>query len=323
MLRTSRLWLTVILAVLVSIALSFSVDSFAGATAALTATPSTAGKAPVGLIVFDSDRSGNREIFVTRPDGSGLSQLTNSPASDQAPSWSPDGKHIVFSSDRDGRRELYMMNANGSGVKRLTTTGKADENAPAWSPDGKKIVYFVSVYDPLAANSAPTDIAIMNADGSKQEIILDSAAQTLTLKGARTRSPDSRKIASGAQKNGKRNIFGMKCDGSNLSQLTTVDGANVGPAWSPDGKKIAYISSREADAKVNVEIFVANSDGSNEQALTPPDEIAVAPAWSPDGKQLVFVVLDSLQKVTVAKIYMMDAYGSNPTPPTTCQYLAR
>src|SRR5258708_40108274 len=108
-----------------------------------------------------------------RPDGSGLSQLTNNPATDQSPFWSPDAKHIIFSSDRDGRRDLYVMNANGSGVKRLTVTSRSDENAPAWSPDGKKIAYFVSVYDALADNSAPPDIAVMNSDGSKQAVVLD------------------------------------------------------------------------------------------------------------------------------------------------------
>src|SRR3954464_423977 len=68
-----------------------------GSTIASATTPTPkAPKKSDGLILFYSDRSGNKDIWVIKPDGTGLSQLTNNPQDDLLPSWSPDGKRIVF-----------------------------------------------------------------------------------------------------------------------------------------------------------------------------------------------------------------------------------
>jgi TolB protein len=63
-------------------------------------------------------------------DGSGQTRLTNNPANEQRPQWSPDGKRIVFASDRDSKKDIYVMNADGTGQTRLTTSG--DNISPSW-----------------------------------------------------------------------------------------------------------------------------------------------------------------------------------------------
>ena len=68
-------------------------------------------------------------------DGSNQTRLTNNPASDAQPAWSPDGTKIAFNSDRDGNFEVYVMDADGSNQTRLTNN-PADDGGPAWSPDG-------------------------------------------------------------------------------------------------------------------------------------------------------------------------------------------
>jgi Tol biopolymer transport system component len=111
-----------------------------------------------GKIAFMSDRDGNEEVYVMNPDGSGPVNLTNNPAIDLQPTFSPAGKKIVFQTDRDGNSEIYTMNSNGSNPTRLTNN-PADDFQPAWSPDGKKIA-FVSQRD---GNS---EIYMMNSDGT-------------------------------------------------------------------------------------------------------------------------------------------------------------
>ena len=64
-------------------------------------------------------------------DGSKQTRLTDNPASDANPGWSPDGKKIVFHTDRDGNREIYVMNADGSGTLRVTND-PSDDVAPDW-----------------------------------------------------------------------------------------------------------------------------------------------------------------------------------------------
>ena len=84
-------------------------------------------------IVFESRRDGNREIYVMNSDGSEQTRLTNNPALDNCPSWSPDGSKIAFWSERDGNCEIYVMNADGSEQKRLTNN-PAFDGYSFWSP---------------------------------------------------------------------------------------------------------------------------------------------------------------------------------------------
>ena len=121
---------------------------------------------PHGLIVFESARDGNREIYVMNADGTGVARLTNHPESDGSPNWSPDGRQIVFTSSRTGDSEIYVMNADGSDVTRLTDNPRSDW-LPDWSPDGRRIVFQRPVpRDGDWENGWDFAIYVMNADGS-------------------------------------------------------------------------------------------------------------------------------------------------------------
>jgi Tol biopolymer transport system component len=105
---------------------------------------------------------GGEHIIVMSADGT-LDQLTEGPARDAAPDWSPDGSKIVFeSSGRDGKydADIFVMNADGSGLKRLTTDGGQDA-APAWSPDGSLIAF-------ESDRDGDREVFVMNADGTGQ-----------------------------------------------------------------------------------------------------------------------------------------------------------
>src|SRR6266550_3870165 len=84
-----------------------------------------------GQIAFTSTRDGNSEIYVMNADGTGVTRLTDNPAADGDPAWSPDGTRLAFTSARDGNNEIYVMNADGSGVTRLTNDPNQDGH-PAW-----------------------------------------------------------------------------------------------------------------------------------------------------------------------------------------------
>lgn len=94
-------------------------------------------------IAFSSYRDGIQDIYLMNPDGTEWVNLTNDPARDVAPAWSPTGEHIIFSSDRDrfpGSWDLYLMDADGSNVRPVFDKSK-NRSGGRWSPDGKQITY--------------------------------------------------------------------------------------------------------------------------------------------------------------------------------------
>ena len=101
------------------------------------------------------------DIYIVDINGKNLRQLTEDPAQDLYPSWSPDGQWIAFWSNRDGENAIYLMGADGANLKRL-----ANGKSPKWSPDGQQIA-FVSRQDGVAG------IFIMNRDGENIKLLVE------------------------------------------------------------------------------------------------------------------------------------------------------
>lgn len=246
-----------------------------------------------GKIAFHSDRDGQHEIYAMNADGSGQTDLSNNPASDVWPAWSPDGTRIAFQSYRDGNAEIYLMNADGSGQINITDNPANDELA-AWSPDGTKIAFVRNgeIYD-------------MNADGSAQTNLTNTAAG----EGSPAWSPDGAKIAfsrdvgAGA---GRLDIYTMNADGSGQTTLIASPLHDDNPNWSPDGSMIAFTSDRAS--LFSPDIYVANADGSGQTRLTTTGRDHY-PAWSPDGAKVVF----GSSRDGRGEVYMMNPDGSGQT----------
>ena len=218
-----------------------------------------------GKIAFSSTRDGNYEIYAMNPDGSGVTRLTNNPASDEWPAWSPDSTKIAFMSYRDGNWEIYVMSADGSGVTRLTNN-PASDHCPAWSPDGTKIAF-------NSYRDGNGEIYVMNPDGSNPTRLTNNSADDEQPDW----SPDGKKIAFISNRDGNYEIYVMNSDGSGVTRLTNDPAFDGVPAWSPDGKKIVFESDRDGDP----EIYVMNSDGSGVTKLTSNSVWDEDPDWQP------------------------------------------
>jgi Tol biopolymer transport system component len=244
-----------------------------------------------GKIAFMSDRDGNFEIYVINADGTGLIRLTNDPASDGSPSWSPDGRRIAFVSDRDGNSDIYVMNANGTGQVSLTDN-PANDWDPSWSPDGRRIT-FVSDRD---GNS---DIYVMDADGTGLTRLTNDPAWDCCP----SWSPDGQRIAfASTRDDGGWDIYLMNTDGTSVVRLTDAPLNDWDPSWSPDGRRIAFVSDRDGAP----EIYVMNADGTGLVRLTNDRDADRHPCWAPDGRRIVF----TSNRDGNNEIYVMNADGT-------------
>ncbi len=234
-----------------------------------TSTP--AEPIPLGRIVYVDGSTGNDEIYVANNDGSGKRRLTDRPAGDWLPAWSPDGTRIVFCSDHhaigEDRNQLYVMDADGSNLTRLTYTEGNDEH-PSWSPDGSRIAFH-----------GWGDLAVIDADGSNRTTLVqvrdDLCVQMPTW------SPDSHRIAfrsktpCGDPGPFQHDIYVVNDDGSGLLKLATFTSETGGwyVVWAPDGNQVAFDVELDGQQR----FYAMNSDGSGEPVEIP----SIPDPWYP------------------------------------------
>ena len=116
------------------------------------------------------------------------------------------------------------------------------------------------------------------------------------------------KIAFTSERDGNFDIYVMNADGSDLNRLTNNPDWDEKPRWSPDGKKIAFMSIViDANDDRHWEVYVMNSDGSDKRRLTFNRGANANPWWSPDGKKIAF---NSAGDDGISAIYIMNADGS-------------
>lgn len=200
------------------------------------------------------------DIFEANPDGTGLRRLTDTKGYDAEGSYSPDGRQIVFCSERDGNRELYVMDADGKNVRKLTNAPGCYNGGPFFSPDGKRVVFRSDRKKP-----DQLQLYVINADGSSERALTDDDNW---VQWGPFWHPDGRHIVYAAADHGNPtvrpnyDVYWMNVDTGKRVRLTYFAGADLLPVISPDGKKLMWTSTRDAQhsSQLYLADFVAPQD---------------------------------------------------------------
>lgn len=223
----------------------------------------------------------NTDVWMVSSAGGSAVKITNSPATDDTPRWSPDGKQFAFLSTRDGKSQIWVINPTGGEASKLTDA-KTAVTSFEWSLDGRRI-------------------AFLSPDPSTDE------------EDKKQRERDDTLVVDKGIKMSQVHVIDV--ENKESKQLTKGDFHVIDLAWSPDGKHIAFSHQKTPKAQYGYtsDISVVSLDSGQVRKLVEQNGADNSPRWSPDGKQIAFSSQDGkLDLLTNTSICSIPAQGGTP-----------
>ncbi len=235
---------------------------------------------------------GITHVWMTSWDGTRTLQMTASPKnSESQPRWSPDGRYLAFVSGRGDENEadqLWLLDRAGGEARKLTE-GKQSVDDYAWSPDGQKIALILKDAEPEEKSDDP-DGKTGSAGADKPDpkrpkpIVIDRFQFKEDIEGYL------------GPRRGR--LYVLDLASKKVERIAAGEYDEALPAWSPDSRRLAFVSKRspDADRDYNWDVFVVEAHaGAKPRAVTTFEggddapEWDSYPAWSPDGKSIAYV----------------------------------
>jgi dipeptidyl aminopeptidase/acylaminoacyl peptidase len=234
-------------------------------------------------------------IWMAPTGGGDAIVMTAEDVSSSHPRWSPDGKYLAFLSKRnEGKAEVWLLNRMGGEAQKLTDAIQ-DVDDFSWSPDSKRLALILR--DPSPEELAEAKTKDKEKPGSEDKDKKDA-------KGKKPKTPppfviDRYRFKSdmvGYLDHRRTHLYVIDMVTKAVVQITSGDFDDEEPAWSPDGKLLAFRSNRstpDPDRTYDTNIWVVAADNTDKgahltQVTTNPGSDA-APAWSPDGKWITYI----------------------------------
>jgi len=237
-------------------------------------------------IAFLSVEDAAAKIFIIDWNGGNLRRLTKEQFTiEGSPAWSPDGQQIafVFVSLLTSRSAIFIADAD-SGVIHPLTGQYSNDFAPVWSPDGERILLSSDLSLDGTSRLDDAELFTINPDRSGRQQLTNDA----THDSAAAFSPDGTQIVFTTTPPDyfPISIYRMDADGGRRALITNeAISNNTAPVWSPDGRRILFLSYRDGD----VEFYTVDTGGGNLRQLTENADLDWLPSWSPDGARILFL----------------------------------
>ncbi len=240
-------------------------------------------------VVFVSDRGeAGPELYIINPDRGGAPiQLTDTDTVEiTAPAWSPDGERILFSAvfSEGADSEIYTLLRDDPLKIEAVTENQAMDRDPAWSPDGKTILF---ASDRITRGlfqifAVPADCFDTSPENCEENIRQLTQSQNSNTSPAWSPEGEQIVFVSNRVSIDDPDIYVMRADGTDAQPLTLDqygddDAVDAEPAWSPDGRWIAFVSSRDGG---RFDIYLMSVDGAEVHPITETGSVS-SPSWFP------------------------------------------
>src|SRR6266545_5227153 len=215
-------------------------------------------------VAFTSYLRNNPDLWIVSAGGGRARRVSKQPGLNTGGAWSPDGRTLALTLSYEGNSEIYRISSDDGRVIGRLTNHPGIDSSPCFSPDGSQIAF------------------VSNRQGSPQLFVMPAsggAAKRMTFQGKYNQTPrwsprtDKPQIAfTGRDERGVFDVFVLDVKSGRIDRVTQGKGSNLDPSWSPDGRLLAYVSSRGG-------IYVQNPETHHEVQIWRGG--ASSPSWGP------------------------------------------